>query len=132
MIFNAKEMPEYPVKVTFAGMIWNVVLNYLLIPEFGIVGAATATMVSNAVVWSVLAYLSKIHFDVFFTPSHLLKPIAASLVMVAFLSMFSPRSILDGLLMVFTGAMVYFVVLYAIRGVRRGDVEFLLEILKNK
>jgi len=132
VIFNAKEMPEYPVKVAFAGMILNVVLNYLLIPEFGIVGAATATMMSNAVVWSVLAYLSKIHFDVFFTPSHLLKPIAASLVMVAFLSMFSPRSILDGVLMVFIGAMVYFVVLYAIRGVRKGDVEFLLEILKNK
>lgn len=130
-IFNAKEMPEYPLKVRVAGMVLNVVLNYLLIPEFGIVGAAVATTVSNVVVWSVLAYLSKIHFDVFFTPSHLLKPIAASLAMVGFLVVFNPRSLLEGVLMIFVGTMVYFVTLYTIKGIGKEDLKYLLETLKK-
>ncbi|AKG91241.1 Membrane protein involved in the export of O-antigen and teichoic acid [Geoglobus ahangari] len=131
VIFNAKEMPEYPVKVILLGMALNILLNYLMIPKFGIIGAAIATIASNMVVWCILAYLSKIHFDVFFTPSHLLKPIVASLVMVAFLVTFSPTSIVEGVLMILIGVAVYFVTLYIIKGVKKEDLKYLIALIRK-
>lgn len=66
-IFNAKGLPEYPVYVLSLAMVMNVLLNYLLIPIFGISGAALATVASNAFNWIVLAFLSKKVFNVFST-----------------------------------------------------------------
>lgn len=102
-----------------------------MIPKFEIVGAGIATIVSNMVVWCVLAYLSKKHFDVFFTPAHLLKQVVASLIMVAFLVLFSPASIWEGILMIFGGAVVYFATLYAIKVVEKDDLKYFLEIVKG-
>ncbi|MEE9450262.1 MAG: flippase [Ignavibacteriaceae bacterium] len=42
---------------TFIGMIFNVVLNFILIPEYGIVGAAVATLISYSVaVFSIILF----------------------------------------------------------------------------
>ncbi len=44
---------------TFIGMIFNVILNLILIPKYGIVGAAVATLVSYSVATFSLIFISK-------------------------------------------------------------------------
>ncbi len=129
VIFNAKEKPEYPVRTTIVGMALNIVLNYLMIPVLGIVGAAIATLTSNVAVWSILAFLSRREFGIFFTPSHMAKPAIASLVMLVFLIHVTPGTITEGVAAVLSGAVVYFAALYLIRGVGREDLEYLMRVL---
>ncbi len=129
VIFNAKEKPEYPVRAIITGMTMNIVLNYLMIPAFGIVGAAVATLISNITVWSILAYLSKREFEIFFSPAHMAKPVIASMVMLAVLILFTPTTIPEGVALVMVGASVYFATLYAIRGIEKEDVEYFMKVL---
>jgi len=44
---------------TFIGMIFNVVLNFILIPKYGIVGAAVATLISYSVATFSLIFIKK-------------------------------------------------------------------------
>ena len=129
-IFNAKGMPEYPVYVLSLAMVMNVLLNYLLIPIFGISGAALATVASNALNWIALALLSKRIFNVFFDAWDLIKPVISSLVMLGVILNIKPKTIPEGILMIFVGAAVYFLVLWLLRGVSRKDIDYLWNAFK--
>ncbi len=131
IIFNAKEKPEYPVRTTIVGMVLNIVLNYLMIPVLGIVGAAIATLTSNVAVWSILAFLSRREFGIFFSPSYMAKPAIASLAMLAVLIHITPRTVSEGIAAVLFGVVVYFVALYLIRGVGREDVKYFMRVFSR-
>ncbi|MCS7121637.1 MAG: flippase [Archaeoglobaceae archaeon] len=120
-IFNAKEMPEYPVYVTFFAMIVNVVLNYIMIPLYGTNGAAIATVLSNLFSWILLAYLSKRIFGVFFELEHVLKPLTASILMFLVLKYLS----FGLLLTIVFGILTYFSIILAIKGLRKEDYLFM-------
>jgi len=129
VMFNAKERPEYPVYVSFFAMILNIVLNYLMITRWGILGAGIATVISNAFSWAALAYLSRRVFGVFPEISHLAKPAASSLIMFYIISQFKPSSLIEGVLIVFLGAAVYFAVLFLLRGLKMDDLRYMRMIL---
>ncbi len=128
-LFSSKEMPEYPVYATFVGMILNIVLNYLLILKMGILGAAIATVISNGVVWFVLAILSSRFFGVAVRASYILKPMLSASIMAGLLYYAGFASLVDAIFKVFAGAVIYFVVLYVLRGFGREDVEYFLEVM---
>lgn len=128
-LFSSKEMPEYPVYVTFVGVVLNVVLNYLFILKMGILGAAVATVISNAVVWFVLAILSSRFFGVAVRASYILKPMLSASIMAGLLYYAGFASLVDAIFKVFAGAVIYFVVLYVLRGFGREDVEYFLEVM---
>jgi len=44
---------------TFIGMIFNVILNFILIPEYGIIGAAVATLVSYTIATASIIFFKK-------------------------------------------------------------------------
>ncbi|WP_422082727.1 polysaccharide biosynthesis C-terminal domain-containing protein [Ulvibacterium sp.] len=54
-----KKMDAIILKVALAGMVTNVVLNLVLIPIYGIIGAAMATLMSFFVIFSMKFYFSK-------------------------------------------------------------------------
>ncbi len=130
-LFAAKEMPEYPVYVSFGGMIMNVALNYILILKMGIVGAAVATIVSNAVTWLVLAALSKKVMGIFFKWVDLFRPLMAAVIMGAVIHQFSFYSLFDAVLKVLGGFILYLVLVVLIGGFRREDVEFLRKVFSG-
>ncbi len=49
---------------TFIGMILNVVLNFILIPIYGIVGAAIATLVSYTIATTLIIFYKKTYYQV--------------------------------------------------------------------
>jgi O-antigen/teichoic acid export membrane protein len=59
-------------------MVVNVLLNLALIPPFGLLGAATATMVSNALISVLQVVQMKVYEGVTFTAEAYAKPLAAA------------------------------------------------------
>ncbi len=121
VIFNAKEKPEYPVYVTFVAMLMNVVLNYIMILRWGIVGAGIATVMSNIFSWISLAYLSRKMFGISFSINDVFKPLISSIIMFTVLLKFK----LSMLLGVAVGALVYLAVLTVLKGLTREDIAYL-------
>ena len=129
-IVNAKEKPEYPVYVSTVAMILNVVLNYIFILKMGIVGAAIATIISNVFSWITLGFLSKMFFDVFPKIEDIVKPLVASLMMVAVLYKIGLNNLLDGIFAIVFGVLTYFAVIFLVRGLTRDDICYVMRLIK--
>lgn len=128
-IFNAKEKPEYPVYVSTIAMMLNVVLNYILILRMGIIGAATATIISNVFSWIALGFLSKRFFDVFPKIEDIVKPFIASLVMIAVLYKIGLNNLFEGIFAIVLGALTYFMVIFLVRGLTRDDINYIMRLM---
>ena len=129
-ILNAKERPEYVTVVTVISMALNVLLNYYLILEYGIMGAAVATVISRYFNFIALVFLSKKVLDIFPGWSSFCKPLISSLMMFVFLYMIpSPDTLLTGVVGVFVGAIIYITTLFLIKGIGKEDFEYFREII---
>jgi len=98
----------------------NIILNFLLIPRFSLVGAAIATFATEVVVLVYMAYhfskITRIHLE-----RYILKPSIASLVMGAVI--WTVR--INVLLSIIIGAAVYLAVFLSIRGVNGEDIRLI-------
>jgi len=92
----------------------NVVLNLILIPSHGIVGAAVATVAAEGLILT-LDYLACRHLGLDISFRFLVKPIVASAVMAALLLWLGPES--SWLLRLLAGMVTYGVTLALIGGV---------------
>jgi len=129
-LFIAKEKPEYTSLLGVFCATLNIVLNYVLIISYGIIGAALATLISGFVSVFALGYLSK--KVLFISPElqSIYKPFISSIVMFAFFYVIPrPTSILIGIGEVAVAAVVYFATLFLIRGIGREDIRYFKLIL---
>ena len=122
-VFVLQRRPKMIAYFMSAAAAVNLIGNFLLIPGYGIIGAAISTLIA----YSLLALISVISIKRVFTfPvqwSFIAKAVLASLVMTAFLWLFRAQTIGEVLLAIFIGAMVYFVILFVIRGFSREDIK---------
>ncbi|MEM4155191.1 MAG: flippase [Archaeoglobaceae archaeon] len=121
--FSGKEKPElnfYP--LTFSTLL-NVVLNYFMIPRFGIVGASMATVISNVILWLFLALICSKEFGIKPKISYITKPLFSALLM--FLVAFNFGSMI---LILPISILVYSAVLFLIKGITKEDLEFIKKI----
>lgn len=119
-LFNAKEMPQYPVYVLSVAMVLNVILNWFMIPIYGIDGAALATLLSNFFNWILLGLLAYKKFLIF--PLTLsTKPAIASAAMIAVIY---HLNLLDHFLAIPVGSVVYFLTIFIIKGLSSEDYKF--------
>jgi len=92
--------------------IGNVLLNIILIPKFGLIGAALATFMSYLFLVVILAQKSFMHLKFKIDYFNISKYFIFSLIMIAFLHMFSfDSSIISILLKLLLGIMIYAVLL---------------------
>ncbi|WP_068268199.1 MATE family efflux transporter [Caviibacter abscessus] len=61
MMFRATNMPKYSLYASITGLVINISLNLILIPNFGVLGAATATLISRiiTVIYVIIIILYK-------------------------------------------------------------------------
>jgi len=103
----------------------NLILNFILISPFGLIGASVATLVAEIIGLPLYyAEFSKVTFVPF--KCYILKPLFASIAMGVFVYCTSIVSL--NIFALITGSViVYFVVLYAIGGILKED----MELIKN-
>jgi O-antigen/teichoic acid export membrane protein len=105
----------------------NVILNLILIPYFSYVGAAIATVGSEAILFGIYFYLISKHIHVIPLRKILVKPLIALLVMSVFVYFFKWAHFF---VLVVLGALLYFSVLYLIKGISKEDIALLRHLLK--
>lgn len=106
----------------------NLLLNFILIPPWGMVGAAIATLVAEAAGFAIMYWgLSRL-ISAPFSP-FLPRPLLASLPMAAWILVFSQPNLL---FLIFQASLVYFLSLYLVKGVTRDEIGVLIQTLSAR
>ena len=119
-------------KIVGCGMILNIILNTLLIPNYSYIGASIATNITRFFVILIeFIILSKIGFNL---PNRvflnwILKLITPSLAMAIFIKYF--RNI-HFLLLIVLSALLYFVTLYLVKGFDKDDLSLTKRLIYGK
>lgn len=122
-VFSSKEKPELNFYPLMFAMVLNVALNYLIIPNFGISGAAIATVVSNILSWSIQAYIGAKEFGIYPNIGYVAKPLFCAILMFLLARNFNSM-----LLIIPVSILVYSVLILAIKGITREDIEFIRKV----
>jgi O-antigen/teichoic acid export membrane protein len=109
-----------------AGLI-NLVLNIALIPYFGIVAAAITTLISYCILGFIMYYVSRKYMKFELNLSFIIKSVLASAVMIFIIEMLNPIGAVRILLAVGIGAIVYFCVLFLLKGFKKDEIRFFFQ-----
>ncbi len=142
-LFSAEEKPEVFAKPMIATCIINVVLNFLLIKSFlpfsnimAIVGVAIATLISWFFYFFVSIRFLKKELKLKFSFEAISKPLIASLIMffvlALSLSLMKDITLLFGIIEIILGAAVYLIVMLAIKGFTKEDLDLIKILIKKK
>jgi O-antigen/teichoic acid export membrane protein len=103
----------------------NIVLNVLLIPHVGILGAALATLISYGVLGILTLLVTRRYLKFDLSAPFLLKSILASAIMAGCIRFLNPQSISLILVSIMGGAIIYFSVLFLVGGFSLRELNFL-------
>ncbi|HOW29916.1 MAG TPA: oligosaccharide flippase family protein [archaeon] len=129
-------LEKYSLKILGLSAAINILLNFIFVPWFGIIGAAITTIISEIIIF-LLSY-KKIKSDIIKINylSSIIKPIVASGIMLFGLILFNvlyPTGILhnnfDVLISIIIGGVVYIAILFTTRVITLNQIK---ELLKNE
>jgi len=107
----------------------NVILNLVLVPQIGIIGAAVATLVAYFImgVASIIISSRYLKFDLGW--SFLIKSVIASSVMAATIWFIQPIRTIEVLLCIFFGIVIYFGILLLLKGISKAEFNIIKELI---
>ena len=105
----------------------NVCLNFILIPIFGIVGAGSATVISQTLLFTLYFYFVAKHFHRLPLHRIALKPCVSCLVIVLFLLTFAGANLF---ILIALSAVIYFTILWILKTFDSDDKKILNDLLK--
>jgi len=109
--------------IYFSGMIFNVLTNLLFIPRYSYFAAASTTVATELLVTVLMMYL--IYKTIHYLPRfNIFKPVFAGLIMTVFLYLFRGWNLL---LLIGGGIILYFAVLYLIKGIKKEELLLLIK-----
>jgi O-antigen/teichoic acid export membrane protein len=109
----------------------NIVLNIILIPRLGILGAALATLIAFAIVGVITMIVSRRLFKFDIDIIAIVKTVFASAVMATCVWLIGPDSIAMVVVSIVVGAVIYFGVLILIKTLSKGELAFFINFIKN-
>jgi len=109
----------------------NIILNIILIPRMGIVGAAVATLIAYGVLGILTLLVSRRYLKFDLSVTFMLKAILASAIMTLFIWFINPESIALVLISIFAGVIIYFGVLFSVKGLSKSEVAFFVNFAKD-
>jgi len=131
-IFEAKDKLKKLAKFGFISLSINIFLNILAIvfllpisPLYVLFGAGLATVISRGFYLIMLIIKTKEVSPIKINKNHFLKPLISSIIMASFLivfNLFINVNIFIGIIEVLLGVLIYFIVLYLIKGFDKNDV----------
>jgi O-antigen/teichoic acid export membrane protein len=108
----------------------NVVMNIILVPLMGIVGAAIATLVTFAVHLFVISVISfkRVSYDI--DLKFIAKSLTSSVIMAFVVWKLNPIGAVSILISIGAGAVVYFGILIILKGFAKEEYRFLRSVIK--
>jgi O-antigen/teichoic acid export membrane protein len=131
-LFESTNKQIIVTKITGIGMIENIVLNLLIIPRFGYVGASITTVITEfTIVTLVLIFAYKTGYSVqrreFLT--NISKVIIASLIMGVFIWKLISLNLP---ILILLSTLLYIGILYIIGGINKEDIELLKQVRSQR
>jgi O-antigen/teichoic acid export membrane protein len=127
ILFNSKENSRIPAFVDISSSIMGIVLSILFIyflvqirPDYGLIGAAGAILISRVTGLFLLAFLCRKKFKISPKLDSIMKPLLASMVMLIYLITFHHLvniNLLTGIIMIISAALIYFLVIFLIKAI---------------
>lgn len=119
------------------GSIWilsaivNLILNIILIPIFGFLAAAAATLFVYGLSLALTIYYAGkfLKFDLEW-PS-IMKSLFASAIMSVIIIIFYPKGLYNLILIVLVSATIYMVLFYALKGFKKEEIKFFKDLIKS-
>jgi O-antigen/teichoic acid export membrane protein len=107
----------------------NLVLNIALIPYFGIIAAAATTLLSYGILGFMMYYYSRKYIKFELNLNFIAKSLLSSIVMIFAIWMLNPIGAITILLTIGIGAIVYFCMLFLLKGFKREELKIISEIV---
>jgi len=118
----SKQTKTFAIVMAIAG-VTNLGLNFIAVPYWGILGAAITTLLSYAIAAGIIYYKSRkyIKFDIKF--ASIIKSIISAGAMMLIIWILKPGDILTVLLSIVIGIIVYFSILFILKGFGKGELK---------
>ena len=119
-------------KIWIMAAILNLVLSFLLILYTGIIGGAIATLISFAFAFIIASYYANKSLKICLSLDFVFKSMAASLVMSLLLLILKPEGLSGLAPSIAASALVYFMVLFFLKGFTIAEIDFVRRLLYNR
>lgn len=122
-------------KTKIVGVIWvgvailNIILNIILIPLFGILGAALTTLLAYIIALALTWYFSTQYLSFAIDWTSIGKSIIASSFMAAAIVTFQPTGLIQTLTAIVLGALFYGTLTFIFKNLNQKEVQFFKELL---
>jgi len=130
-LFESANMQIVVTKITGLMVIVNVAINLVLIPKFSYVGASFAILITEFIALVILFFLAErglyVHKKTELA-NIVLKIVSASAMMGLFIAFFQTFNLL---LLVMSAALLYFGMLYLVKGIKKEDIVLMKSILRS-
>ena len=102
----------------------NIILNIILIPQQGILGAAIATLIAYVVLGISTLLISRRYLKFHISLAFIIKSTVSSVIMALSIWLINPESMASVVIAAFAGVLIYFGILLALKGLSRGEITF--------
>ena len=107
----------------------NIVLNLLLVPYLNILGAAIATLLCYILAFAVTAFASNKTMRLPFNIKELLKIVIASAIMGIIVYIMNPNGIINVLISIIVGVIVYFTIIFILKAVTMKEIAIFKDLI---
>lgn len=128
IILLDKKMKIIGVSWVIAGLS-NVILNLILIPYIGILGAGFTTLASYSIMFTVALVYSLKNFKFDFEVKSIIKSIITSIIIGIFIIIYSPSSIAEILLTILICSGIYLGLMTLLRAMTKEELKFIKSVL---
>lgn len=124
-------------KTKISGTIWmaaallNLGLNFIFIPWFGILGAAITTLLSYTFASSLTWYYSSRKFLFEIDWKFIMKSVFASAIMSLAILWFNPMGLLNTVMAIILGVLLYGILIFLFKGFKTKEIEFLKGLFRK-
>ena len=109
----------------------NLIMNIILVPLIGILGAAIATLVTFAILFSILAFSSFKCLSFDWDPKFITKSMVSTALMGSMIWWMNPTGAVSILISIGIAVVMYFGVILILKGFTREEYVFLKEIVRG-
>lgn len=124
-------------KTKIVGIVWilaailNLTLNIILVPEFGIMGAAAVTLLAYILAFIITVTYTNRYFTFDFDLGFIAKSTIASALMTMVIFTVNPYGILNIIITILICAGIYFTLIIVLKGIKKEEIEFFRNMMKS-
>ena len=119
------------VKLLSVSAALNIVLNLVLIPRIGIMGASIATLIAYGVLGISTLIITRRYFKFDLSSPFVLKSLFSSVIMAFSIRLITPEAITLTLISIVGGALIYFAMLILLKGLSKEEIIFFVNFTRD-